>query len=290
MKTAVLLAVAFVLIRATTALAHPGWGIVQDSRGSVYFTDTRQVWKVTPEGMVSVVVAEVHTHELYIDANDNLFGEHLWYEGDATQKWGHRVWRRRPNGTVTDVVPARGGFRTDYSFVRDGRGNMYWADRTKQATIKKRTPGGAVTTWATGPFRSVEKMTALMDGTLYLIDAGDLRRVSSQGVVSTVVRQLTGTEGATSEVGQLNYHMGLWTDRAGHVYVAAAAERSVLRVDSKGSVSVVDRSATPWSPSGGMIDHDGNLWVLEYDDHNRVRTRRIDRAGQERVFPAEQSR
>lgn len=286
MRITGLLVAAFVLLNAPPALAHPGWGIVQDSKGNVYFTDTRQVWRITPAGIVSVFVADVHTHELYIDAGDNLFGEHLWYEGDATGKWRHRVWRRAPDGTVTDIIPAREGFRTDYSFVQDARGGMYWADRAGQTVIRKRAAGGAVTVHAAGPFRSVERMTALADGTLLLMDAGDLRRVSPVGVVTTVVRRLSGATPASSEVAQLNYHMGLWADHTGGVYVAAAAERSVLRVDSTGSVSVVDRSAPGWSPAGGMIDRDGNLWVLEYDNDNQVRARRIDRRGQARIFPA----
>ncbi len=273
-----------VMLSATTALAHPGWGIVQDSRGNVFFTDTRQVWKITPDGRVSVAVANVHTHELCVDAGDNLYGEHLWYEGDATGKWGHRVWRLRPDGTVGDVIPARAGFRTDYSFVRDREGTMYWADRGAVTVIRKRSPAGNISTHAAADFRSVERMTVASDGTLYLMDAGNLRRVSAEGKVATVATAVSGKGRPPVEVGRLNYHMGLWIDRDTRVYVAAAAERLVLRVDGSGKVSVVARSAEPWAPSGGMIDRDGSLWILEYDSANSVRVRRIDRAGKERVF------
>ena len=129
-------------------------------------------------------------------------------------------------------------------------------------------------------------MTVTPDGTLYLMDSGDLRRVSADGVVSTLVRRLSGRSRPGSEVGELNYHMGVWTDVAGRVYVVAAGERVVLRVDTAGKVDVVARSRPPWSPAGGIIDADGNLWILEYDSANSVRARRIDRGGQERVFPA----
>ena len=43
-------------------------------------------------------------------------------------------------------------------------------------------------------------------------------------------------------------------------------------------------SSEPWSPSGGMFDRDGNLWLLEYDSANAVRVRRIARNGRERIF------
>ena len=112
--------------------AHPGIGIVRDSKGNVFFTDLKHVWKLTPGGTKSIAVHDVHTHELWIDTDDNLYGEHLWYEGDATGKWGHRVWKLAPNGTLTDIIPSRRGFRDDYRdffFVRDKYGAMYWADR-----------------------------------------------------------------------------------------------------------------------------------------------------------------
>jgi sugar lactone lactonase YvrE len=161
---------------------------------------------------------------------------------------------------------------------------MYWADAAKPVTIKKRSPAGAITTHARGDFRSIERMTATPDGTLYLLDAGDVRRVSPSGVVSTVVRGLTGTGRPAAEVAELNHHMGIWTDGAGRIYVAAARERLVLRVTPAGQVETVARSAAPWSPSGGLVDNDGSLWILEYDSANASRVRRVDRTGQERIF------
>src|SRR5262245_59205077 len=77
---------------AAPALAHPGVGIVINSKGTVFYTDLVQVWRIATDGNRSVAVPNVHTHELYIDAHDNLYGEHLWYEGPSTNRWGHRVW------------------------------------------------------------------------------------------------------------------------------------------------------------------------------------------------------
>lgn len=271
------------LLHTATAWAHPGWGIVQDSRGNVFVTDTRQVWQIAPDGRVSVAVPDVHTHELALDAADNLYGEHLWYVG-ATGQWRHRVWQRRPDGSVTDVIAARDGFLSGYSFVRDRAGNMYWADRGEVTVITKRAPDGRVTTHATAGFRSVERITATAEGTLYVMDAGSLRRVTPAGTVTTLVAILSGDGADPADVARLNYHMGLWADRDQGVCVAAAAERSVLCVDEAGTVSVRARSAAPWSPSGGLIDRAGSLWILEYDTANAVRVRRVERDGRERVF------
>jgi sugar lactone lactonase YvrE len=78
--------------------------------------------------------------------------------------------------------------------------------------------------------------------------------------------------------------MGMWTDSGGNVFVAIHAERAVVRVGADGKVTVAARTTAPWSPTGGMIDRDGSLWLLEGHGANEVRVRRLDREGRERVF------
>jgi hypothetical protein len=257
---------------------------------------------------ISVAVPKVHTHELCVDADDNLFGEHLWYEGDATKKWGHRVWCLRRDGTLVDVIPAREGFLGDYSFVRDLAGNMYWAERGEtgeRTVIKKRSPNG-ITTHATADFRDVNWVTAKRDGTLFLIDAGDLCRVAPDGKVITIATKLSEHKPPPAHVSNRHYHQGIWTDNKGDVYVAVTEERLVLKVEADGTSTAVARSGDnpqtrgnaasrivkgagdlvveSWSPAGGMFDGDGNLWLLEHSSRHAVRARRIDRNGKEHIF------
>jgi hypothetical protein len=280
------------LLLAGRAQAHPGVGIAQDSRGNVFFTDLKQVWKIAPDGEKSVDVPNVHTHELCLDSDDNLYGEHLWYEGDATGKWGHRVWRLKRDGTLSDVIPAREGFLRDYSFVRDAAGHMYWSDRGEKTVIKKTSPDGKTATHATGDLRDVGWMMVQADGTLYLIDSGDLKRVSSDGKVTTVANKLSGLDPAPAAVSRRHYHQGLWTDGDGSVYVAVSEEQLVLKVAPDGKTTVAARSSGTWRPSGGMFDRDGNLWLLESGVNTsspfratfEARARRIGRDGKDRVF------
>jgi hypothetical protein len=213
-----------VALAAAAACAHPGVGIVMDAGGNVFYTDLKQVWKIAPDGTKAIAVAGVHTHELCLDAEGRLYGEHLWYEGEATDRWGHRVWRLDPDGTLADVVSARQGFREDhgYSFVRDGAGNMYWADRPR-ARILRRTPDGAITTLAAAD------------------DLGETRWMT-------------------------------------------AGARAVKRVDPSGAVTVVARSAFPWSPTGGLVSPAGELWLLETSVMNAVRVRRIGKDGRETLY------
>lgn len=279
------------LALAATAGAHPGWGIVQDRTGNVFFTDLKQVWKVSPEGRMSVAVPGVHTHELCFDPAGNLLGEHLWYEGDATKRWRQRVWRLSPSGAISDLVSERAAFQEGDSFVRDATGSMYWASVARPLLIRKSTAAGKVVTHATGAFTEIGRMTVTRDGVLYLMDAGDLLRVSADGKVTTVASKLTSMRTPPGGVRRPHYHQGLWTDREGAVYVAVSEERAVMRVRPGGAPEVVKGTGPEWSPSGGLIDREGRLWILEYRADNAVRVLRVEKDGRETIFdPASPTR
>jgi hypothetical protein len=266
------LAVAGLFLVVASALAHPGIGVVADSRGNVFYTDLHHVWRIAPDGSKSIAVANVHTHELFVDAGDNLYGEHLWYNGEKLDTWGSRVWRRSPEGRVVDIVPAHAGFN-DYSFVRDAAGNSYFAVREK-SEIRERTPAGKMITIARGNFHDMRWMTVTPDGIVYLIDRVDLIRVTPDGRITTIARNLSDAQWLRAWVGSRHRLMGLWVDGAGNVYIADHAGGNVKRVDRGGRVSVVARSTYPWGPTGGAFDRAGNMWLLEYAV-NDARVRKI---------------
>lgn len=267
------------LALAGPAEAHPGVGIVRDGRGNVFYTDLARVWRIDAAGRKSVAVPSVHTHELWLDTAGALYGEHLWYEGDATKKWGHRVWRLGPDGSLSDVVPAREGFRTAWSFVRDAAGRAYWKEGEGAARFFVKDPGGEVSVRAScADCRDVRWMTAAADGTLYFVDAGDLRVVSPQGSIRTLARGLSSKSLTQALVADRHALMGIWPGPGG-VYVARYATREVLRVAPDGTVAVVARSGFPWAPTGGTFAPDGTLWLLEGSATNSVRVRSIAPGG-----------
>lgn len=49
-------------------------------------------------------------------------------------------------------------------------------------------------------------------------------------------------------------------------------------------MSVTDNSAFPWSPTGGMVAPNGDLYILEASVMNEVRLKRIGRDGSVRYF------
>jgi hypothetical protein len=273
----------FLLVPGGVTQAHPGVGIVADRHGNVFFTDLKQVWKITADGKQTVAVPGVHSHELCVDAAYNLYGEHYWHDAQ-TKRWMRRVWCLQSNGSLTEVLPPQEGFLRNYSFVRDRMGSMYWIERRAKPVLMRRSPDGKSAPHTATGFRQVEWMTVAPDGALFLMDGGDLRRVAPDGKVTTVVTKLTAHKPPPAEVSDRNYHMGIWCDAGGAVYVAVAREGLVLQVQADGQTKVVARSGASWSPSGGTFDRKGNMWLLEFDAANAVRVRRIDRAGRERIF------
>src|SRR5688500_14227992 len=87
------LILAFVAVGASSAKAHPPWGIVVSSIGIVYFTDLETVWKIDRDGKTSVFRASDgrHVHELSIDDRDNLYCPVEVYEA-RTEKYLVGVW------------------------------------------------------------------------------------------------------------------------------------------------------------------------------------------------------
>lgn len=266
------------------ALAHPGVGIVRDRQGNVFYTDLIHVWRITPSGQKSVAVRDVHTHELMIDSAGNLYGEDNRYlgSGEGDDSYRHRIWRRSPDGRVTNVTPWRRGFWREHGLVRDGAGATYWIKcPARRCTIYRRAAiaaAGRATTIVAGPERITRPInwmaaSATQPGTLFIVDGPDLRRVDSLGRVTTVARNIGE---------QL---MGLWPSGDGQVYVAVYGARAIVRVNiADGSITPVARSPEPWAPSGLLVAPDGHLWVLEYSTDNAARVRRIAPNGATRVF------
>lgn len=281
---------AFVILLLAGVLplfSHPGIGIVIDRRGNLFYTDLDHVWKISPDGLKSIAVRGVHTHELYIDSADNLYGEHLWYNGEAADTWGHRVWRLTANGHLSDIIPARSGFLDDYNdfhFVHNRSGTMYYAKRGDTTIIMKELSDGTTFSVARAPFRDVRWMTVTPGGTVYLIDLYDLVRVTPDGRVQSVVRDLADWKWTRLTGPDRHALMGLWTDVQENVYVASYSGGVVKRVSPDGTVTVVARSEFAWSPTGGLIAPNGEMWLLEYSVLNTARVRRIDKSGKSTMF------
>ena len=266
------------LLALSPATAHPGVGLVEDSRGNIYYTDLVHVWKVHPDGRKTIAVRNVHTHELALDAQDNLYGEDLVYEGEAVNRWHHRIWKYAPDGQVTDLFGQRSGFRQDYGFARDRRGVQYWIQHDGKTTlIRKRTPEGTVTTiHPKMSFPRLNWIAVSPDGSVLYVTTGNrLYKISTEGMVTVLIDYKSTNRHAM---------MRIWPAPDGSVYVANFANRTVDRVEANGKVTTITRTEIPWSPSAMLRAHNGTLWILEYSATNEARLKRIDAAGKTSIF------
>lgn len=268
------------------AVAHPGVGIVMDSKGNVFYTDLKQVWRIDTHGGKSIVVRNVHTHELYLDEQDNLYGEHLWYNGERLNTWGHYVWRYSAEGVFEKIIPDTEGFLTNYSFVRDHHGSMYWADRqTHCQHVVKKDPNHAITKIDNPCFGNIRWMTSTLSGTVYLIDLYDLKKVDRSGQVTTVASQLQENRFPQMlTTPDPHYVMGLSVDINENVYVAVYGARKVKKVTPAGRVFTVAQTSMSWSPTGVFSAPNGDLWILECSPTNAVRVERITKEGRRIIY------
>ena len=266
----------FLFLISIFGIAHPGIGIVKDSKGNILYTDLKQVWKITPDGNKTIVVSGVHTHELYIDEQDNLFGEHLWYNGEAKNTWGHYAWCLKSNGElVKDVEPSE-GFLTNYSFVRDSAGNMYWVERFTTSTIMKKTKTGEITKLIEGKFGFIGWLFSTKNGVLYFTESNKLNRLNANGDLETVAENIGSRSTDFTVMGHNYDSYGIWTDASDNVYLAMIDSKKVLRIGISGKPETIYNSNSLWMVTSGLFDNAGNMWVLENSATNEVRVRKLD--------------
>lgn len=291
------------------AQAHPPTGIVVDKQGTVYYTDLETIWKLEPSGKLSVLregVSGRHVHELAIDKEGNLFGADLSYE---SEKWISSVWKMTPQGKLTYLVEPTNNPPRGASLFHDNAGNMYLADvdnRTKkQSVLLKRAPDGQVTVLAGGSygykdgkgtdakFSGIGGMFIDDAGSIYLTDANAVRKVTNDGVVTTIAANLNRR---TAEDGPMLFgkndgiFAGLTVDLSRNVYVADAGNQRLLKVSQDGSVQVVYRGTEPYYPNGVTIDSSGTLYVLEVSNQTGKdalppRVRKISANGESSILP-----
>ncbi|BCS31227.1 hypothetical protein TBR22_A04270 [Luteitalea sp. TBR-22] len=276
-----LLIVLLSLPLASSALAHPAVSVVIDKGGTVYYSDTERVWAIAPDGTRRVVVPDVHTHELWLDSDGTLYGEHLWYNGDATNTWGHRVWKRTPAGVISIVIPNRAGFlqdHRDFTFARDGRRHLYWIEGSRPARVMTRAATDArPEVLASMAFTNQSWLTVVADGTCYVSEGGVVWRIRRGASAERLPAALSRSRERLAV-------MGMAVGPDGSLYVAAFEDGAVRRLSLAGQVTTVATTPRDWKPTGVAVAPDGALWVLEASSTNAQRVRRVAADGSSRVF------
>jgi hypothetical protein len=248
---------------------------VKDSKGNIYYTDLAKVWKISLDGSKTVVVNRVHTHELYMDEHDNLYGEHLWYNGESKDTWGHYAWCLKNTGELVKEINPTEGFLTSYSFARDSLGNMYWVERFTSSKIMKKTKNGEIIKLAEGEFGFIGWLACAKNGSLYFTENNKLHKLSPDGKLETLADNIGSKSTNFSMMGRNYDSYGIWTDAADNVYLAMIDSKKVIRIGADGNPQPVLTNNSLWTICSGIFDNNGNMWVLENSVSNEVRARKI---------------
>ncbi|HEV7857709.1 MAG TPA: hypothetical protein VGO91_03595 [Pyrinomonadaceae bacterium] len=262
------------------ALAHPSWGIVVDRHHQVYFSDLENIWKIDAQGRLKMFrhgVSGKHTHDLRMDEDGNLYGEDLSYE-PATQRYTSSLWKMTPAGELTYILAPTTDPPQGMSLWRDRDGNMYsalWKSNSEhELLILKRTPDGRVSTLLGSPeavsrlrqdvLYSLGGMAFGRDGSLYLTDGLSVRKLTMDGTVTTLTRNLTVEQPADNPMGsgpEIRL-LGLAVDAQGNVLTADYSNRRVLKIAPGQEAATLMRTEPPWSPAGVAVSG-SDLYILE---------------------------
>lgn len=241
--------------------AHPGSGIVIDTSGQVFFTDTgRGVWKIDVQGNLTYLPS----HKFHWMAIDEA-----GYFSASEKNFGEYFERVTPQHAKPALLMC-----SDFPVTVHSDGNMYYADsRPGYHRIMRRRPDGKESVLASGEaFEATTGIASGPDGSLYVTDGGRshtnaIRKITMDGKVSTIAADFVAHDSATSPPPEDRGTScrGLAVDSQGTVYVAATGDRSVLKITPQGKATVVLRAISPWSPTGVTVSG-SEVYVLEWRD------------------------
>lgn len=277
------------LLIAAEAHGHPGSGIFVDGRGRVFFVDTGGgIFRVDAPGQLTRLSGPAF-HWMTIDADDRFAKTRLPSIADAEM---------RAVGSDPTIL-----LSSDFPVVTS-QGALFYPElgRDRRLRIVRLTPDGKRTVRATlptstetGPLHWLGGLAAGPDGSLYYTEPSAIRRIASDGTLTTIASGIAVTDctkppGYAAGSGPDLRGLGVATD--GTAFVAASGCGALLRIAPRGEVTTVLRTQSPWTPTGVAVAG-GDVYVLEYfltasDDRREwlPRVRRVAQDGKVSVLAA----
>ena len=98
---------------------------------------------------------------------------------------------------------------------------------------------------------------------IYVVDYLKLKKVTLDGGVTLVKLIILKRNGAShAGIADRHYVFGVWTDKNENVYVAVYGAGKVKKIDLDGNISTVFESPIGWSPSGGLMADNGDMYII----------------------------
>ena len=231
------------LTMAIVLSAHPGIGLVMDQSGNVYYTDLENVWKLSPNGEKTIAVSNVHTHELYLDDDGKLYGEHVWYNREATDTWGYYIWCLHPDGTLKKIKEDKHNFPANNELVRTAEGTSYYSEKKgegEKLMVQSLAENGRIRQYSDHVFEDIRWVhSPKCSDDVYVVDMLSIKRVDPNGDVHVVAENLKERNRIFSRVRDMHYLMGLTLDKHGRLYSCVYGEGKIVRIDGTGKQEVV---------------------------------------------------
>jgi sugar lactone lactonase YvrE len=313
---------------AVAALLDAPYNMVQDTAGDIYFLDAGnlRVRRIGADGTISTVAGsgtflsgnwgdggpalqaqfgELNglvlsaVGDLYISDWDSAIRVVTAADGIIQTAYGQRHF------TSDGALAANSLFFSPTAFTRDGQGNFYISDEFR---VRKIDATGVLSTIAGidvagntgdgGPanvaslYRS-EALTLDASGNLYIGSHNTVRRVDTNGMVTTVAGgggPALGDGGPATAASLSSPIYGLAVDASGSLYIADSGNRRIRKVSTKGIITVVAGTGTTGdtgdgglataakisAPVGLVFDKAGNFY---FADNGANRVRKISPAG-----------
>lgn len=257
------IAICLFFIQVLKVEAHPGIGMVYDGNNVIYYTDLEHIWKYNLiDGKASIVISNVHSHELCMDSLGNLYGEHYYYV-EEDQQFKNYIWAYSNKMGLSILRQEKDGENTDFSFIRDKDFNTIQFSVNGELTEIRRIYSDSSHLIAKHTFKDIRWKSLNQHDELLIVDLHSLYKIDHTDRIEQIAEDLSSTKFPFSFNDEKHNVYGVWSDDRENTYVAIYGGREIKRINKHREVSTIYKSSFFWSPLNGLFDKDGQLWVLE---------------------------
>jgi hypothetical protein len=255
-------------------------GVAVDTAGNLYVSDAtnNNVRKITSAGVVTTLASVSLAYGVAVDAAGFVY---------STGYTNNQIKKITAAGVVTTLASG-GDLNLPVGLAVDAAGNVYAAGHVSHK-VHKVTPAGVLTTFAgstqgyldgTGTAAKLNTPRGVgvdAAGNVYVADTDNhrIRKITSEGVVTTLAGSTIGYSNGTGAAAQFSAPYATAADAAGNVYVADSGNHRIRKISPAGVVTTLAGTGTQGflngtaaaaqfsSPTSVAVDAAGNLYVTE---------------------------